>query len=728
MNLRSEAIEQGLTSEEYDKICAAIGREPNRVELGIFAVMWSEHCCYKSSKIHLKKLPTKGSLVVLGPGENAGIIDFGDGLLVAFKIESHNHPSYIEPYQGAATGVGGILRDIFTMGARPVAVLDSLHFGEPKHEKTAFLVSGVVGGVGGYGNCMGIPNVGGEVYFDSSYNGNNLVNAMAVGVARREDLSKGIAKGAGNKVIYLGSKTGRDGIHGATMASQEFGSGNEERRPTVQVGDPFTEKKLMEATLEMIQEKLLVGIQDMGAAGIACSTFEMSARGKSGMEVNLDAVPIREAGLQPYEMFLSESQERMLLVAEASKTDRIYEIARKWEIDCVEIGVVTDTKRVVARHHGEIVVDLPVLPVTDEAPLYDRPTAKIEPNTTVIALSELPKIDFSKVIPEFLSLPNLSEKSFVFRQYDSTVGADTIVGPGSDAAVLRVKGSTKGLAMAVDSNGRYCKADPYTGTLHSVAEVARNLACVGAKAVATTDCLNFGNPEDPLVMGQIKEGIRAIGDACTFFQAPITGGNVSLYNQTGSEHINPTPTIGMVGIVTDAKKAISASFKGGRAKVALLGKPCEETIYESEFARSILKKSDLACPPLNLNEEAVLHKTLLQLIDESLLLSAHDCSSGGLIQALVESCFSGSKPPLGVRISIPEGVPTVPFLFGEYASRVVISFDSANAERVAQVVKNYGMPMLEIGETGGDLLEVTGVYKEKLEKIGQLRQKFWSEL
>lgn len=727
MSLRTEAINQGLTSEEFDRIVELLGREPNSVETGIFAVMWSEHCCYKSSKLHLRQLPTKGPRVVQGPGENAGIMDIGDGDVVAFKIESHNHPSFIEPTQGAATGVGGILRDIFTMGARPVAVLDSLCFGEPSHEKTAYLVHGVVAGVGGYGNCIGIPNVGGEVHFDASYNGNNLVNAMAVGTAKREVIHKGIAKGAGNLVFYLGSKTGKDGIHGATMASEEFGAGNEERRPTVQVGDAFTEKLLLEACLEMMQESLLVGIQDMGAAGIACSTFEMSARGGSGMDVNLDLVPLRQAGMSAWEIFLSESQERMLLVSTRSNAARVKEIAAKWDIDCVEIGTVSDSGRVRAWHHGELVVDLPFKPVTDGAPVYDRPWKSPPVKKAALQPDELGTVDVSRTLLELLSSPNLSSRRFVFRQYDQTVGADTVVKPGSDAAIVRMKGTAKGIGMTVDCQPHLCEADPYEGIKHVVAEGVRNLAVSGVEAIGVTNCLNFGNPEDPMVMGQLRESIRGLSDACRFFEIPVTGGNVSLYNQTANTNILPTPTIGIVGLIKDVSKRVTADFKKSGSVVAVLGRSGDGRLYQSEFARWSLKRDDLGCAPINLEEERSLQKTILQMIDEGLLESAHDSSEGGLAIALVESCLEG-KDPVGISIEIPEGQSSAVFLFGENPSQVVISFDSSQAQRIQIVAQNHGVPLTQLGRTQTKGFEIKGSCRFELPQLAEARDGFFEAL
>ncbi len=728
MNLRDEAIEQGLTSQEYDQIVGILGRDPNPVELGIFAVMWSEHCCYKSSRLHLKQLPTKGSCVLQGPGENAGIIDVGDNQVVAFKVESHNHPSFIEPYQGAATGVGGILRDIFTMGARPIAVLDSLYFGEPTFQKTPFLVHGVVGGIGGYGNCMGIPTVGGEVHFDASYNGNNLVNAMAVGIAERGAIHKAIAKGEGNRVLYLGSTTGRDGIHGATMASEEFGSGNEERRPTVQVGDPFTEKLLMEACLEMMEAGLLVGIQDMGAAGIACSTFEMSSRGGSGMKIDLDQVPLRDRSINAYEIFLSESQERMLLVATPDMVEKVQAVARKWDLTCNDIGVVTSTQRVEATYHGEKVVDLPVDPITEQAPIYDRPWETPKVKTETLKAKDWEGISPTDAILKLLASPNLSSKRYVYEQYDSTVGTDTVVRPGWGAAVLRLKGTKKGLGMTLDGNPYYVSADPYLGTQHVVAEAVRNLAVAGIKPLAVTNCLNFANPEVPEIMGTIRESIRGLSDACRFFSTPVTGGNVSLYNQTGETPIRPTPTIGMVGLAEDIEKTLNRAFVEDGHCIALIGQNRETLIYDSEFARSVLDRLDLACPPLDLSQEGKLKESLLELAGQGLIRSANDCADGGLIRTLVDSSLTDSLRPKGIRLSLPQNVDSIPFLFGEYGARAIVSYDKEMANEIERRVKAHELSFVELGTVHGDALEIDGICRIALSELRELREQLFREM
>ena len=561
--------EHGLTEEEYGRIKRLLNREPSFVELGIFSVMWSEHCSYKSTRIHLRKLPTKAPWVLQGPGENAGVIDIGDGDACIFKMESHNHPSFIEPYQGAATGVGGIMRDVFTMGARPIAMMNALRFGEPSHPKTRHLVSGVVSGIGGYGNCMGVPTVGGEVNFHKSYNGNILVNAMCVGLARQDKIFLSAAKGAGNPVVYVGSKTGRDGIHGATMASAEFNEDSEEKRPTVQVGDPFTEKLLLEACLELMATDAIIAIQDMGAAGLTSSSAEMADKGGSGIELDLDKVPQREANMTAYDMMLSESQERMLAVLKPGREAQAEKIFRKWELDFAVIGITTDTHRLVVKHKGEIVADMPVTALSDEAPLYDRPHSRRAP------ASGTPSFDASRPVMEslrkILAAPDMCSRRWVWEQYDYTVMADTVQMPGGDAAVVRVHNSNKGLAITTDVTPRYCKADPYEGAKQAVAEAWRNITAVGAKPLAVTDNLNFGNPQKPEIMGEIVSAVDGIGDACRALDFPVIGGNCSLYNETNGEGILPTPAIGGVGLMADVHRMATIAFKREGDAIILVG-------------------------------------------------------------------------------------------------------------------------------------------------------------
>ncbi len=685
--------EHGLTPEEFEKIKHLLGgREPTRTELGIFSVMWSEHCSYKSSRVHLKRLPTRSKLVVQGPGENAGIVDIGDGWACAFKIESHNHPSFIEPFQGAATGVGGILRDIFTMGARPVAVMDSLRFGpilgeagesscgdgasprpsgaEPRYHtssptqaeihKNHSVMEGVVSGVASYGNCFGVPNLGGEVKFEPCYSGNPLVNAFALGLVRRDQIFYGRASGEGNPVIYVGSKTGRDGIHGATMASEEFSEGSEAKRPNVQVGDPFLEKLLLEACLEAMQTGAIVGIQDMGAAGLTCSTCEMGARGGTGIEIELDRVPQRETGMTPYEIMLSESQERMLLVAQRGREQEVFRIFQKWGLDAVEIGRVTSDAKMRVLEHGEVVAEIPNAALTDDAPVYKRPLARWEPPVERempehIRLSE--SGDFSAQLKRLLASPNICSKRWVWQQYDHMVQTNTVEAPGAgDAGVIRIKGSKRGLAMALDGNGRWCYLDPRLGAMHAVAEAARKVACAGATPIGATNCLNFGNPEKPHIMWQFSQVIDGITKACEELDTPITGGNVSFYNETLGEGIYPTPVIGVVGLLEDVHKTTKMHFapqgrETGRKIILLRANEAGDAVDaqlefgSSEYAKEILGAVWGYPPDLDLEKEATLQRALVAIIQAGLVESAHDCADGGLAVALVESALPARSRP-----------------------------------------------------------------------------------
>ena len=652
--------EHGLTPDEYEKIKQLLGgREPTRTELGIFSVMWSEHCSYKSSRVHLKRLPTRSKLVLQGPGENAGIIDIGDGWGCAFKIESHNHPSFIEPFQGAATGVGGILRDIFTMGARPVAVMDSLRFGPIKETATTAelhknhsVMEGVVSGVASYGNCFGVPNLGGEVKFEPCYSGNPLVNAFALGLVKRDEIFYARAAGEGNPVIYVGAKTGRDGIHGATMASEEFSEGSEAKRPNVQVGDPFLEKLLLEACLEAMQTGAIIGIQDMGAAGLTCSTCEMGARGGTGIEIELDRVPQRETGMTPYEIMLSESQERMLLVAQKGREDEVFRVFEKWGLDAVEVGRVTTEAKMRVLEHGQVVAEIPNAALTDDAPVYKRPLARWEPpvdreKPEHIKLSESANADFTTNFKRLLASPNICSKRWVWQQYDHMVQTNTVEAPGAaDAGVIRIKGSKRGLAMALDGNGRWCYLDPRLGAMHAVAEAARKVACSGATPVAATNCLNFGNPEKPHIMWQFSQVIDGITKACEELEVPITGGNVSFYNETLGEGIYPTPVLGVVGILEDVHKAAKMHFAQPGRKIVLLraSEPGDAVDAESEFGSSEYAKEILGAvwgypPELDLEKEATLQRALVALIQAGLVESAHDCADGGLAVALAEAAF-----------------------------------------------------------------------------------------
>jgi len=727
--------DHGISAEEYDRILKALGREPTFTELGIFSVMWSEHCSYKSSRVHLKRLPTHSRRVVQGPGENAGIIDIGDGWACAFKIESHNHPSFIEPFQGAATGVGGILRDIFTMGARPVAIMDSLRFGpitkptlsptegdksgaptidQATLHKNHSVLEGVVSGVASYGNCFGVPNVGGEVKFESCYSGNPLVNAFALGLVRRDQIFYAKAAGEGNPVIYVGSKTGRDGIHGATMASEEFSEGSEAKRPNVQVGDPFLEKLLLEACLEAMQTGAVVGIQDMGAAGLTCSTCEMGGRGGVGLEIELDLVPQRETGMTPYEIMLSESQERMLLVAEKGREDEVFRVFQKWGLDAVTIGHVTGQPTMRVLEHGKIVAEIPNAALTDDAPLYRRPLERWEPpvpRDVPVDISLGEKTDFTGELKRLLASPNICSKRWVFEQYDSMVQTNTVEGPGGEGAVIRVKGTNRGLAMALDGNSRWCYLDPKLGALHAVAESARNVACTGATPIAATNCLNFGNPEKPHIMWQFSQTIDGITKACEELETPITGGNVSFYNETLGEGIYPTPVIGVVGIMEDVHKAVGPHFRGvGRALIVLCGcepgdtSDVEAEFGSSEYAREILGRVWGFPPSLELEREAALQKAIVEMINQGLIESAKDCSEGGLAVTLAECGFArgiGAQVDLSSYGLVPEFV-----LFGEDASRILISCDPRNVGRIQQIAVQFGLSAESIGETVQDELKV----------------------
>jgi phosphoribosylformylglycinamidine synthase subunit PurL len=734
--------EHGISPEEYERILKALRREPTITELGIFSVMWSEHCSYKSSRVHLKRLPTRSKHVVQGPGENAGIIDIGDGWACAFKIESHNHPSFIEPFQGAATGVGGILRDIFTMGARPVAVMDSLRFGpisrptlspedgekdgapapitsQPGIDRATLhknhsVLEGVVSGIASYGNCFGVPNVGGEVKFESCYSGNPLVNAFALGLVRRDQIFYAKAAGAGNPVIYVGSKTGRDGIHGATMASEEFSEESEAKRPNVQVGDPFLEKLLLEACLEAMQTGAVVGIQDMGAAGLTCSTCEMGGRGGVGLEIELDLVPQRETGMTPYEIMLSESQERMLLVAEKGREDEVFRVFQKWGLDAVTIGRVIDEPTMRVLQHGRVVAEIPNEALTDDAPLYHRPMQRWEPPIP----REIPeniqlgqKSNFTDEFKRLLASPNICSKRWVYEQYDSMVQINTVEGPGGEGGVIRVKGTQRGLAMALDGNGRWCYLDPKLGAMHAVGESARNVACTGATPIAATNCLNFGNPEKPHIMWQFSQTIDGIRLACEELETPITGGNVSFYNETLSEGIYPTPVIGVVGILEDVHKAVAPHFReAGRALVLLRGsEPGDAADVKAEFGSSEYAKEILGQvwgfpPSLELERESALQKAIVAMIDQGLLDSAKDCSDGGLAVALAECGFTagiGAQVELSSQGLVPEFA-----LFGEDASRILISCDPQNTGRIQQVAAKYGVKAEAIGSTISRKLEI----------------------
>ena len=722
-----ETIRQhGLTPDEYEKIRQLLGgREPTITELGIFSVMWSEHCSYKSSRVHLKRLPTRSKRVLQGPGENAGIIDIGDGWACAFKIESHNHPSFIEPFQGATTGVGGILRDIFTMGARPVAVMDSLRFGpivagedvsQRDLHRNHSVMEGVISGVASYGNCFGVPNLGGETKFEECYSGNPLVNAFALGLVKKNEIFYARAAGEGNPVIYVGAKTGRDGIHGATMASEEFSEASEAKRPNVQVGDPFLEKLLLEACLEAMQTGAIVGIQDMGAAGLTCSTCEMGGRGGVGIEIELDRVPQRETGMTPYEIMLSESQERMLLVAQKGREEEVFRVFEKWGLDAVEIGKVTTDNKLRVLEHGNIVAEIPNPALTDEAPVYKRPLARWEPPVSREVPQGIPlggDRDFTETLKQLLASPNICGKRWVWQQYDHMVQTNTVEAPGAgDAGVIRIKGTQRGLAMSLDGNGRWCYLDPRLGAEHAVAEAARKVACAGATPVGATNCLNFGNPEKPHIMWQFSQVIDGMTKACEELELPITGGNVSFYNETLGEGIYPTPVLGVVGILDDVHKAAKMHFAAPGRTIVLLrgGEAGDITDAETEFGSSEYAKEILGSfwgypPELDLEKEAALQQSLIELVQQGLVDSAHDCSEGGIVVALAEKAF-----PLGTgaRVNLTsDGMFGEYALFGEDASRVLVSCDPTSLARIKEVARKHGVAADVIGETIPGKLEIS---------------------
>ena len=724
MEITEEIVgEHGLTEDEYARIIECLGREPNIVELGIFSVMWSEHCSYKSSRRHLKKFPTSAPHVLQGPGENAGIVDIGDGLAVAFKMESHNHPSFIEPYQGAATGVGGILRDIFTMGARPVASLNSLRFGSPENPRTRYLLEGVVEGIAAYGNCMGVPTVGGEVYFHECYDGNCLVNAMTVGIVKRGRIFRGSASGAGNPVIYVGARTGRDGIHGATMASDVFGEGGEERRPTVQVGDPFTEKLLLEACLEVFRTDYVVGIQDMGAAGLTSSSVEMASRAGTGIEIDCALVPRREEGMTPYELMLSESQERMLLVVRRGCEDAVMEIFRKWDLEACVIGRVTDTGRLRVMDGTAVAADIPIAALTDEAPQYERPSKRPgwqdEVTRLEIGSVSVPD-DLNGVLLRLLSSLNLCDRGWIYTQYDHMVRTDTVVPPGSDSAVIRIKGTTKALAMTVDCNSRYCFLDPFTGGAIAVAEAARNVTVSGAKPLALTDCLNFGNPERPEVMWQFENSILGMREACLKLGIPVVSGNVSFYNETSGNAVYPTPTVGMVGLLDDIEKRTTQWFKDEGDLIALLGATLEE-IGGSEYLK-VVHSLDRGLPPrIDLDTEKKVQHACRDAIAGGIIKSAHDVSEGGLAVALAEACLSPSTP-VGATVELQGGdIREDALLFGESQSRIIISLEEKDLERMKGIAAANGAPFTVIGRVGGGSLRIKGLIDLTVKELREAR-------
>nr|WP_255438230.1 phosphoribosylformylglycinamidine synthase subunit PurL [Ammoniphilus sp. YIM 78166] len=698
--------EMGLTEEEYQKVVDILGRKPNYTETGIFSVMWSEHCSYKNSKPVLRRFPTSGPHVLQGPGEGAGIVDIGDNQAVVFKIESHNHPSAIEPYQGAATGVGGIIRDVFSMGARPIALLNSLRFGELDTPRTKYLFENVVAGIAGYGNCIGIPTVAGEIYFDPSYEGNPLVNAMCVGLINHDQIQKGVAKGIGNPVIYVGASTGRDGIHGATFASEELSEGSEAKRPAVQVGDPFMEKLLLEATLELIDSGLVVGIQDMGAAGLTSSSSEMASKAGNGIELNLDLVPQREKGMTAYEMMLSESQERMLVVAKQGTEEDVYKIFEKWGLHAVVIGRVTDDNRLRILHQGEVFADIPVDKLAEDAPVYHKPSkvpAYYE-NYATLDTTQLdePK-DYNETLQKLLSAPTVASKEWVYNQYDYMVRTNTAVHPGSDAAVVAIRGTRKALAMSVDCNGRYVYLDPYHGGAIAVAEAARNVVCSGAKPLAITDNLNYGSPEKPEIFWQLEQSADGISEACRVLNAPVIGGNVSLYNETNGVAIYPTPTIGMVGLIEDMDHITTQSFKDEGDVILLLGETKAE-IGGSEYQKLQLGRIEGRPPQIDLELESRVQAVTLEAIKQGFVKSAHDLAEGGLAVAVAESCISGT---VGAEVNLDVNLRPDLALFSETQSRILLSATSEKAEEIIKLAEAKGVAISKLGKVTGDQLIIS---------------------
>ncbi len=716
------ALDHGLSEQEYGIIVSTLGRRPNHTEIGILGAMWSEHCSYKSSKVHLRKLPTTGDQVIQGPGENAGVVDLGDGLCAVFKMESHNHPSYLEPYQGAATGVGGIIRDIFTMGARPVALLDSLRFGDLDLYKTKYLVNGVVSGISDYGNCIGIPTVGGEIYFDSCYNGNPLVNVFCLGIAEKNRIFKGCASGTGNPVIYIGSKTGRDGIQGAIMASDNFSDGSEQKRPAVQVGDPFTEKLLLEACLELFKTDCVVGIQDMGAAGLTSSSAEMASRGKTGIDIWMDKVPRREENMTPYELMLSESQERMLVVLKKNKEHIAKSIFKKWELDFSVIGVVTNTERLRLYDEDKLVADLPVDLITDSAPEYNRDIKAPEGNNETADLKNIEIPDIKTAFLKVLGLPTVANKRYVYEQYDYMVGTDTLYEPVNDSAVIRIKGSDKAVAMTLNCNSIYCYLSPAEGAKIAVAESARNIACSGARPLAVTDCLNFGNPEKPEIMWQFSEAVEGIREACTELNTPVVSGNVSFYNQTEDEPVYPTPTIGMIGVIDDYRKTVTQWFRNEGDVIVLMGDTYHE-MEGSQYQKIVYGKVFGKPPKIDLVREKNLISAVTGSIDAGIISSAHDVSEGGLAVSLAECCFS-PEGQTGCKVDLQDtnGLRLTDecLLFSESQSRCIVSLNKVNIEKLMDIASRNDIPARLIGIVGGDNIIIEGILTLNVQQVHKI--------
>ena len=719
------AINHGLKKDEYAKICELLKRTPNITELGIFSAMWNEHCSYKSSRLHLKKLPTKGKKVIQGPGENAGVIDIEDNDAIVFKIESHNHPSFIEPYQGAATGVGGIMRDVFTMGARPIANLNSIHFGSPQHKKTKNLLRGVVHGIGGYGNCMGVPTVAGQTSFDSSYNGNILVNAMTLGLVKKDKIFYSKAAGLNKPVIYVGSKTGRDGIHGASMASASFDDKIEEKKPTVQVGDPFTEKLLLEACLELMAGDSIIAIQDMGAAGLTSSSIEMASKGNLGIEINLNKVPCRETKMTPYEIMLSESQERMLIVLENGKEKQAKKIFDKWNLDFAVIGKTTNSKKIQLYFDNEKVADIPVNTLVENSPMYDRKWKKAKlPKKNKIKKGDLKNFKIIDVLKKVLANPNICSKDWIWQQYDHTVMGDTVQKPGGDAGVVRVHGTNKAVAASVDSSAVYCWAHPLTGGKQVVCESFRNLIAVGAKPVAITNCLNFGSPENEENMGEFVECVHGIGEASEYLKFPIVSGNVSFYNQTKDEGIKPTPTIGGVGLIKDYNKMITMDFKEIDNVVLVVGKT-EGHLDQTLFARNILNEKNGPPPEINLFNEKNNGETLLKLIESNLIKSAHDVSLGGIITAVAKMCIKGKK---GINLNKPKYlINELEYFFGEDQGRYIIEVSKKDLKKVTDILNKNAVHFDELGTISENELYIDDKTKVTIDELTSSNTKWLTD-
>ena len=724
MVTKDQIESHSLKPDEYKKIKELLGRDANLLELGIFSAMWNEHCSYKSSKIHLKKLPTKNNIVIRGPGENAGVIDIGDDDAIVFKIESHNHPSFIEPYQGAATGVGGILRDVFTMGARPIALMNSIHFGLPQNKKTQNLLSGVVSGIGGYGNSVGIPTVGGETKFNSTYNENILVNAMAIGHANKNKIFYSKAKGINKSVVYVGSKTGRDGIHGATMASAEFDENSEEKKPTVQVGDPFAEKLLLEACLELMKDNSIISIQDMGAAGLTSSSVEMASKGKLGIELNLNKVPCRENNMTPYEMMLSESQERMLIILDDKKEEEARRIFDKWDLDFVVIGKTTDTNRLILNFDDKKVADIPIPALSDKAPLYERKWTKSKLSKNKVKIKDLKKIKIEDALIKILSSPNHSNKSWITDQYDQVVMCNTIQKSGGDSAIVRIHNKDKAIAISVDSSANYCKANPKLGGKQIVCENWRNLISVGAKPLAITNCLNFGNPEKPKIMGEFVECVDGIKEACEFLNFPVVSGNVSFYNETNSKSIFPTPVIGGIGVIDNLKKIVNIKTKKSGNLIMIVGKTLGH-IDQSAFLQENFSIYDGPPPEINLVNEKNNGLAVLKLVNENLVLSVHDISSGGILVSLAEMSISSG---LGLKIYKPKKLSnSFEYFFGEDQGRYLIEISKNNLKKIETFLKQNGVFFEIVAEVQNDIFEIEKTFSLKTKDLRDYNNQWYSK-